>query len=107
MVLHLFGFEKAVEASSLEVFIKQTNLLREYFGHCFGKGGGINASEGRFPGNNEDFFLVFDYVNLGNLITQQITQEIVAIHYCNIPVVNRQLIYVHNPMMMIPFCSLF
>lgn len=58
MVLQLFGFEKAVEASSLEVFIKQTNLLQEYFGHCFGKGGRIHASEGRFPGNNEDFFFL-------------------------------------------------
>lgn len=66
MVLQLFAFEKAVEASSLEVFIKQTNLLREYFGHCFEKGGGIHASEGHFPGNNEDFFFFFDSANLGN-----------------------------------------
>lgn len=69
-MLQLFAFEKAVEASSLEVFIKQTNLLREYFGHCFGKGGGIHGSEGRFPGNNEEIFFFFlDSLNLGNLIT--------------------------------------
>lgn len=57
-----------MEASSLEVFIKQTNLLQEYFGHCFGKGGGIYASEGRFPGNNEEFLFIYLFysVNLGN-----------------------------------------
>lgn len=68
LVLQSFAFEKAVEASSLEVFIKQTNLLQEYFGHCFGEGGGMHASEGSFPGNNEEFFFFFgDVVNLGNL----------------------------------------
>jgi len=63
-----------VEASSLEVFIKQTNLLQEYFGHCFGEGGGVHASEGRFPGNNKElvfflgfWFFFYDPVNLGNL----------------------------------------
>lgn len=58
-MLQSFAFEKAVEASSLEVFIKQTNLLQEYFGHCFGEGGGMHASEGRFPGNNEVGFFFF------------------------------------------------
>lgn len=58
-MLQSFAFEKAVEASSLEVFIKQTNLPQEYFGHCFGEGGGMHASEGRFPGNNKDFFFFF------------------------------------------------
>lgn len=59
LVLQLFAFEEAVEASSLEVFIKQTNLLQEYFGYCFGKGGGIHASEGRFPGNNEEILFIY------------------------------------------------
>lgn len=57
-MLQSFAFEKAVEASPLEVFIKQTNLLQEYFGHCFGEGGAIHASECCFPRNNEDFFFV-------------------------------------------------
>lgn len=52
-MLQSFAFEKAVEASSLEGFIKQTNLLQEYFGYCLGEGGGIRASEGRFLGNYE------------------------------------------------------
>lgn len=51
-MLQSFAFEKAVIASSLEVFIKQTNVLQEYFQNCFGEGGGRHASEGRFPGNN-------------------------------------------------------
>lgn len=62
-MLQSFAFEKA---SSLEVFIKQTNLLQEYFGHCFGEGGAIYASECCFSRNNEDFFFC-DPVNLGNL----------------------------------------
>lgn len=53
-MLQSFAFEKAVEASSREgFFIRQTNLLQEYFGHCLGEGGGIHASEGRFLGNHE------------------------------------------------------
>lgn len=69
LVLQSFAFEKVVEALLLEVFIKQTSLLQEYFGHCFGEGGGIHASEGRFPGNNEGIFFFFfgDPVNLGHL----------------------------------------
>lgn len=59
-MLQLLAFESAVEASSLEVFIKQTNLLQEYFGHCLGEGGGIHASEGRFPGNSEECFVCTD-----------------------------------------------
>lgn len=63
-MLQLFAFEKAVEASSLEVFIKQINLLREYFRHCFGKGDGVHGSEGRFPGNNEEIFFFFGFPEL-------------------------------------------